>query len=78
MEDFEEYGSISLECEDTRNWKLDFVEHKLRVARKEYTCVDCGKLIKAGSFYMDFATKVLRTKFCIECGKIACGGPIEE
>jgi len=64
-------------CNDNRDWKLDFVDHKIRIARQDYTCADCGKTLKKGTEYMDFATKYLRTRFCIECGKLACGGPKE-
>ena len=77
MDEYEyEYDGVECDsCNDNRKWKLDFVKHKIRVAKKEYHCADCGKLLKAGSKYMDFSTKVLRTRFCIECGKIASGGP---
>lgn len=64
-------------CNDNRNWKLDFVNHKIRIAKKDYQCADCGKTLKKGSKYMDFATKCLRTRFCIDCGKLACNGPKE-
>lgn len=64
-------------CNDNRKWKLDLVDHKIRIVGQDYTCADCGKTLKKGTEYMDFATKYLRTRFCIECGKLACGGPKE-
>jgi DNA-directed RNA polymerase subunit RPC12/RpoP len=79
MDEEWEYEDDTVEqWRDNRSWKLDFVEHKIRTAKKDYHCADCGKTLKAGSKYMDFSTKAIRTRFCIDCGKIACGGPREE
>lgn len=82
MDDYDDYyydddGDNCDPCNDNRKWKLDFVNHKIRIAKKDYQCADCGKTLKKGSNYMDFATKYLRTRFCIDCGKLACGGPKE-
>lgn len=62
---------IDYDC--TNGFQLCFVSHKIRTAKKNYRCENCGKEIAANTRYMDFATKYARTRFCIECGNAVTG-----
>ena len=42
-------------------------------AKKDYKCENCGVKIAANTKYMDFATKYMRTRLCVECGKAVTG-----
>lgn len=53
--------------------KLHLVGHKIRTAKKDYKCNRCHAKIAANTKYMDFATKYMRTRFCIDCGKVTIG-----
>lgn len=57
----------------TTEFKLHLVSHKIRTAKKDYKCNRCHAKIAANTKYMDFATKYMRTRFCINCGKFITG-----
>lgn len=50
-------------------FKLHLVSHKIRTAKKDYKCSRCHTKIAANTKYMDFATKYMRTRLCIDCGE---------
>ena len=68
----DEYG-VDTEYEDAIGFKLHLVSHKIRTAKKDYKCNRCGLKIAANTKYMDFSTKYVRTRFCVECGKYTTG-----
>ena len=68
----DDYG-IDTDYEDIIGFKLHLVDHKIRTAKKDYKCNKCGVKIAANTKYMDFATKYMRTRFCVECGKYTTG-----
>lgn len=50
-------------------FKLHLASHKIRIAKKDYKCNRCHAKIAANTKYMDFATKYMRTRLCIDYGE---------
>lgn len=71
--EFEVDDDCDIDYDDTNGFKLHLVDHKVRTAKKDYKCGNCGVKIAANTNYMDFATKYMRTRFCVECGKYITG-----
>lgn len=59
--------------ENVTGFKLSLVGHKIRTAKKDYKCENCGAKIAANTKYMDFATKFMRTRYCVKCGEAETG-----
>lgn len=71
--EFEVDDDYGVDYDDTNGFKLHLVGHKIRTAKKDYKCENCGVKIAANTRYMDFATKYMRTRYCVECGKAVTG-----
>ena len=71
--EFEIDDDYGVDYDDTNGFKLHLVGHKIRTAKKDYRCENCGVKIAANTKYMDFATKYMRTRFCVEYGKAVTG-----
>lgn len=67
--EFEGYYYSDFGYDDTDGYKLHLVDHKIRTARRDYECSKCHNKIAANTKYMDFATRYMRTRFCIDCGE---------
>lgn len=60
---------VDTEYENDIGLKIHLVGHKVRTARRDYECSKCHTKIPVNTKYMDFATRYMRTRFCVECGK---------
>ena len=63
----------SADHENVTGFKLSLVGHKIRTARKDYKCENCGAKIAVNAKYMDFATICMRTRYCLKCGEAEIG-----
>jgi hypothetical protein len=64
---------IDTDFESVAGFNIRLVGHKIRTAKRDYECSKCHNKIAANTKYMDFTTRYIRTRFCIDCGKYITG-----
>ena len=64
---------IDTDFESVTGFNIRLVGHKIRTAKRDYKCCKCHTKIAANTKYMDFATRYMRTRFCVDCGKYITG-----